>query len=155
MWLGVHLRIATQKKCIHKRLDYVLKICHNITQRCGPSEYNSDMLGVPFESRSPCANFLASHCYSLKECWVLNNVMVDDSRLNSQHNWADLYDHLMSMKMFTLILNNKFIWALKFVKQMDMGTIWVCQLSCTYCPLIACFISYNKWVQRERYLISK
>ena len=31
------------------------------------------------------------------------------ARLNSQHNWGDLYDHLMSMRIFTLIMNKIFI----------------------------------------------
>ena len=27
------------------------------------------------------------------------------SRLNSQHNWAGLYDHLMRMRIVTLMMN--------------------------------------------------
>ena len=28
-----------------------------------------------------------------------------DSRFNSQHNWKDLYEHLMSMRVFTLMFH--------------------------------------------------
>ena len=31
----------------------------------------------------------------------------------SQHNWGDLYDHLMNTSIFTLIMNKMFIWAVK------------------------------------------
>lgn len=31
--------------------------------------------------------------------------LLNHSRLNGQHDWEDLYDHLMSMKTFTLIVN--------------------------------------------------
>jgi hypothetical protein len=33
----------------------------------------------------------------------------DHSRLNSQHNWGDLYDHLMSPRIFNLTTNQMFI----------------------------------------------
>ena len=32
----------------------------NITQKCGPSEYNNGMLGAHFEYESPCATFWPS-----------------------------------------------------------------------------------------------
>jgi hypothetical protein len=34
---------------------------------------------------------------------------VNHFRLNSQHNWGDLYDHFMSMSIFNLMLNKIFI----------------------------------------------
>ena len=80
------------------------------------SEYNNLMLGNLSESRFPRANFCAYHCQSLNdEFWVLNNVMADHYRLNSQQNWEDLYDHLMNMRIFTLMMNNKFIASIFFV----------------------------------------
>ena len=48
------------------------------------------------------------------------------SRLNSQHNWRDLYDHLTSTRIFTLRINKIFIWAPKIMRQMAMGNICIC-----------------------------
>ena len=33
------------------------------------------------------------------------------SRFNNQHEWKNLYDHLMNIRIFTLIMNKIFIWA--------------------------------------------
>ena len=35
---------------------------HDITQRCGPSKYNSGLLGAQSETKSPYATFQASNC---------------------------------------------------------------------------------------------
>jgi hypothetical protein len=49
------------------------------------------------------------------------------SRLNTQHDWGDLYDHLMSSRILTLSLQTKiFIWAPKIMRQTAPGTIWIC-----------------------------
>jgi hypothetical protein len=54
--------------------------CKN-TQQCGPSEYNSEMLGAQYEYEFPCTNFKAFYCYNLRahktiiEYWVLSNGM--------------------------------------------------------------------------------
>jgi hypothetical protein len=39
---------------------------HSINWWYGPSTYNNGMLGVLFESKSPCVAFRASHCYTLR-----------------------------------------------------------------------------------------
>ena len=57
------------------------------------------------------------------------------SRLNSEHDWRDIYDHLMSLRMFTLTLNKIFIWAPNIMRQMAMGMIWICESSCRNCML--------------------
>ena len=38
----------------------------------------------------------------------------------------DLYDHLMSKRIFILIMNEIFISALKIMRQMVTGVIWIC-----------------------------
>ena len=44
--------------------------------------------------------------------------------INSQHhNWGDLYDHQMMKRVFTLIMNNIFIRALKIMRKMAVGAI--------------------------------
>ena len=48
------------------------------------------------------------------------------SKLSSQHNWEDLYDHLISMRNFTLIMSKIFTWTLKIMWQMAMVTTWIC-----------------------------
>ena len=58
---------------------------------------------------------------------------VNHSRLNSQDNWGDLYDYLMSTRIFTLTMSKIFIWAPKVIRNITMATIWNWQSSCTYC----------------------
>ena len=41
----------------------------------------------------------------LKEIGLHDESMINHSRLNNQHDWENLYDHLMSKKIFTFILN--------------------------------------------------
>ena len=47
------------------------------------------------------------------------------SRFNDRHDWGNLYDHLMSMAIFTLIINKTIIRALKIMKQMTTVTICI------------------------------
>ena len=62
------------------------------------------------------------------------------SRFDNQHNWErDLYDHLMSAKIFTLILNQIFIYAPNIMRKAIRALIWIGQLSRTYC-----MFSYHK-----------
>ena len=46
---------------------------------------------------------------SLEEIGLRAQNMTTISKLNSLHKWGDLYDHLMSTKIFTLILHEIFI----------------------------------------------
>ena len=49
------------------------------------------------------------------------------SRFNIQHGWESLYDHLMSMKFFTLLMKNISIGDLvELMRQMAAGTFWIC-----------------------------
>ena len=41
----------------------------------------------------------------LKEIGLYDESILNHSRLNNQHDWENLYDHLMSKKIFTFILN--------------------------------------------------
>ena len=58
------------------------------------------------------------------------------SRLSSQHDQEDLYDHLMSTRNFTLILNK--IWTPKVIRKAAMASIWI---STYHLILIMCFVS--------------
>ena len=62
--------------------------------------------------------------YMLKMCY--------HSRFNSQHDLGggDLYDHLLNSRIFTLIMNKRFIWT---TRQTATCTISICQLSQTNC----------------------
>ena len=42
-------------------------------------------------------------------------------RLHGQHNWADLYDHLLTTRIFTFIM-----------RSVGMDSIWICKPSHTY-----------------------
>ena len=41
--------------------------------------------------------------------WTKCSKYVEHSKLNSQHDWGDLYDRLPSTEIFTLIMNEIFI----------------------------------------------
>ena len=45
----------------------------------------------------------------LKEYGLRVQILLNYSRLNSQHNWEDLYDRLIRMRIFILILEKIFI----------------------------------------------
>ena len=53
--------------------------------------------------------------HQFRRDWTPCSKYVDHSRLNIQHNYGHLHDHLMSMKIFSLILNKMFIWAPKIM----------------------------------------
>ena len=70
----------------------------------------------------------------------------DHSRLNSQNDWGGgLYDHLMSTRIITLIINTIIVRALKIMRQMTMGTIWI-RLS----PYTNCRVHIIQRVGEER-----
>ena len=48
------------------------------------------------------------------------------SRLNSQHNYGDLDDNSMSMRILTLIVNEIFIRASKIMRKVALPLIWLC-----------------------------
>ena len=48
------------------------------------------------------------------------------SRLNRQHNWRDVYGHLMSTRIFTLIIKKIFKWAPKVMRKVATALIWIC-----------------------------
>ena len=55
------------------------------------------------------------------------------SKFDWRHDARDLYGHLMSMRIFTLWTNKIFVWAPKIMRQMAIGTIKICQSSCSNC----------------------
>ena len=61
-----------------------------------------------------------------KRDWATCSKYLNYSRLSSQHVWGNQYGHLMSMRIFTLIMNKIFIWAPKILRQLAKGTIWIC-----------------------------
>ena len=44
-----------------------------------------------------------------KRDWTASSEYDKHSRLNNHHTWGDLYDHLMSTSIFTLIMSKIFI----------------------------------------------
>ena len=44
-----------------------------------------------------------------KRDWTMCSKYDNSSRFNSQHNWGDLYDLVINMRVFTLIMNKIFI----------------------------------------------
>ena len=79
--------------------------------------------------------------------WITCSKCANHSRFSSQHDWKDLYDHLITKRSLPLVMNKWFIWAPKIRGK------WVLeQLGFTHhLALFACFFSSEKWVQREKY----
>ena len=68
------------------------------------------------------------------------------SRLNGQNDWGYLYDHLMSMRLFTLLMDKIFIWAFNNYRAKGYGhksDLLIIPQLCT------CFISYKKWCREK------
>jgi hypothetical protein len=51
----------------------------------------------------------------------------------SQHDWGGPHDHVMSMRILTLIVNKILIWTPIFLSEMVVGTIWIFYSSHTNC----------------------
>ena len=43
---------------------------------------------------------------ALKEDWTTCSEYYNHIRFNNQHNWENLYDHLMSRRIFTFMMKN-------------------------------------------------
>jgi len=56
------------------------------------------------------------------------------SRLKYQHTWGEEpFEHLITLRIFTLIMNKTFIQASNFLRKMATDTIWNWQSWCTDC----------------------
>ena len=84
--------------------------------------------------------------YVLKRDRTMGSKYANHFRLNShQYDWGwYLYDQLMSTRIFTLSMNKIFLWAPNFMRQMAMGTFWICWSSCTNWDVFC--------ILREKYL---
>ena len=69
--------------------------------------------------------------YQKDMCSIEIGLYDNHSKLNSQHNRRGLFDHLMSTRIFTLIMRKNFIRALKISHNMDLPIILY--LSCVAC----------------------
>ena len=58
--------------------------------------------------------------------WIACSKYANHSTLNSQNHWGDLYDHLMTTKIFTSIVNKIFIRAPEIMRQMAICMNWIC-----------------------------
>jgi hypothetical protein len=47
------------------------------------------------------------------------------SRFNSQHNKRHMYDHLANTRIFVLMLNKIFVWALDIMRRVVKTSIWI------------------------------
>ena len=60
--------------------------------------------------------------YVLKKMWTMCSKYDDHSKLNNQHIWENLYDHLISMEIFTFMMNK----GSKITREMARASIWIC-----------------------------
>ena len=61
-----------------------------------------------------------------KKNWTAHSKFVNHSTVNNQHNWEDLYDHLMSMSIFTLIMDKTFHMNSRNCEGEATATIAIC-----------------------------
>ena len=87
----------------------------------------------------------------LKEIRLPDESMINHSRLNNQHDWENLYDHLMRKRIFTFIHNHQEI-HMCFKMLWGKSWVWAQFGFANHLTLIACYVSYERWVQREKYL---
>ena len=59
--------------------------------------------------RFTCGTKNGHHKDMFKRDWATCSINVNHSRLNGQDNWGDIYDHLMSTRIFTLTMIKVFI----------------------------------------------
>ena len=68
---------------------------------------------VTYRNQTPIFKWYVVSCGSKNEHpkrdWTMCSKQVNHSKLNNQHNWGNLYDHLMSTRIFTLVMNEIFI----------------------------------------------
>ena len=48
------------------------------------------------------------------------------SRFDNEHNWGGVYDYIMSTRIFTLTINERFIWALQITRKVATTSISSC-----------------------------
>ena len=61
---------------------------------------------------------------------ICAHIILAFPRSVSKHNWKDLYDHLMSTRLFTFILSKIFIRSLKIMRKVTTSSISICYPSC-------------------------
>ena len=71
---------------------------------------------------------------------------VDHSRFNSWHNQGDLCDHFMGMRIFTLIVDNIFMWVLKVMTKVVAVSFW----NCYHLLPIVWFMAQEKGVGQKK-----
>ena len=85
-----------------------------------------------------------------KKDWTMCPKYPNHSRLSNKHDWEDLYDRITTRRIFNLMTKKTFIWTSEIMRQMATRVVWICY----HLTLIVCFISYEKWMQREKYPIT-
>ena len=58
--------------------------------------------------------------------WTMCLKYHNHSKLNSQHNRGNLYDHFMSKRIFTLIMYKMFRRSPKIMRKVATVSIWIC-----------------------------
>jgi hypothetical protein len=59
--------------------------------------------------------------------WTTYSNYGNYSRLKHQHDWEDLHDQLVSMRLLILIKKKEiFVWIPKKLRQMATCTFWMC-----------------------------
>ena len=73
-----------------------------------------------------------SQTHVLERDWTACLKYDNHSRLDSQHNWGKggggeetVYDHLMSTRIFALIMNKIILSAPKIVRKLSTASIWI------------------------------
>ena len=105
-----HIPLLSQNKTIVKK-----KMCLNQTQQYHEDPYLDGMwlgLDLRINTKKTRVNKEWTTCSNATHC-----------RLKSQHGQGNMYDHLTCTRIFTLIMDDLFIWAPNNTRQTDMDTV--------------------------------
>ena len=135
----LHLKVHDHTKVDFKFPCYGLQMSFE-----GPSQFHGhckvaiNMVDVSISvidpNQTPTFEWYVIRCGSkdgyqkdmFKRDWTTCSKYDSHSRPKGQHDWEDLYDHLMNMRNFVKSMNNIFIRALKTMRIVAMTSIWIC-----------------------------
>jgi hypothetical protein len=81
-----------------------------------------------------------------KKDWTTSSKYLNHSRFNNQHDWGDLYDHLMNTRNVHFDNEEDIHMSSKTYEANDYGN----ELDLLIINLHPSDILYEKWVQREQ-----
>ena len=72
----------------------------------------------------------------------MRSKVVNHSRVNREHKWGDVYDHLMRKRIFSFIMNKIITYDIQILCE---KRLWTQFGFANHLAIIARFISHEKW----------